>query len=91
MNYNTIRERFMRVFSGKPNFMSPYIDNYGKRGKMIWELSHGEGIRGTPIYGVTVIELPSTIRHDLSSAFTSKEEAMAYIRNDFQHKETANG
>lgn len=78
---------FRRAYGGQTNFMTPNILKYGKRGKMVWELSAGRGLAGAPIYGVTVIELPLTKRHDLSECFASRDAAKAYIRSDFTKKE----
>ena len=78
---------FRRAYGGQPNFMTPNILKYGKRGKMVWELSAGRGLAGAPIYGVTVIELPMIKRHDLSEYFDSYDAAIAYIRSDFTEKE----
>jgi hypothetical protein len=85
MQDNEIRSVFSRVFKNKANFMTPYTLKLGKRGKMIWEISTGEGFRGARLYGVTVIELPSEKRHDLSKCFSTLEEAEAYIKGDFTH------
>lgn len=77
------RNAFHRVYNGQRNFMTPNLIRYGKRGKMVFELSSGRGIDDAPIYGVTVIELPSTRRSDLSTLFHSIDEATAYIARDF--------
>lgn len=78
---------FRRAYGGQPNFMTPNILRFGKKGKMVWELSAGSGIDGAPIYGVTVIELPMIKRHDLCECFDSYDAAIAYIRSDFTKKE----
>lgn len=78
---------FRRAYGGQPNFMTPSVLKYGKKGKMVWELSTGRGLGGGSIYGVTVIELPLTKRHDLSECFASYDAAKAYIRSDFTEKE----
>lgn len=83
MTDNEIRSTFSRIFKEKANFMTPYTVKFGKRGKMIWEISTGEGFRGARLYGVTVIELPSEKRHDLSQCFSSLKEAETYIKGDF--------
>lgn len=80
-----IRNVFRRAYNGAPNFLTPDVVRYGKRGKMVWELSTGLGIDRNRIYGVTVIELPSTKRHDLSTSFDSLDAALTYIKGDFTH------
>jgi len=84
MTDSDIRAVFAEAYNGKTNFLTPYIIGYGKRGRLVWELSKGKGLfPGTQLYGVTVIELPRTKRPDLSNAFSSEEEARGYIRQDF--------
>jgi len=88
MQDNEIRATFSRVYNNKPNFMTPYAIKFGKRGKMIWELSTGDEKSRRALgkmYGVTVIELPKTKRHDLSQCFSSMEAAESYIKKDFTH------
>jgi|DEB0MinimDraft_4_1074332.scaffolds.fasta_scaffold10913_7 hypothetical protein len=85
MQHDEIRAVFRRVYNGKVNFMTPTVMDYGKRGKMVWELSRGDNILGDgQLYGVTVIELPNTKRHDLSQCFNTHKSAHAYIKGDFQ-------
>lgn len=83
MTDSEIRAVFNRVYNGKANFMTPNAWEFGKRGKMVWELSTGTGFRDQRLFGVTVIELPNTKRHDLSQCFDSAEAAKAYIKGDF--------
>ena len=86
MQYNEIRNVFIRAYNGEANFITNNIVDYGKRGKMVWELSSGKNIlENGYLYGVTVIELPSTKRHDLSQCFNSIEDAKRYIKGDFTH------
>lgn len=83
MTASEINQRFNTIYNGQMNFMTPDLIARGKRGKMIWELSTGEGFGGQSVYGVTVIELPSAKRHDLSELFLTEADARAYISNDF--------
>ena len=84
MQIHEIRAVFTRAYNGKANFVTNNIMDYGKQGKMVWELSRGRNIRGDgQLYGVTVIELPNTKRNDLSQCFSSHRDALAYIRGDF--------
>lgn len=84
MTGSDIRAVFAVAYNGKTNFLTNEIIGYGKRGRLVWELSRGKGLSsGTRLYGVTVIELPHTRRPDLSNAFPSEEEARKYIRQDF--------
>lgn len=86
MQHHTISGIFNEVFDGMPNFMTPTVVGYGKKGGKIWEISSGRGMGNEVIYGVTVIDLPRQHRHDLSQCFTSLDEAKAYIKAGFQHE-----
>lgn len=61
------------------NIMTPEILAYGVQGIFAYELSEGTGFRREPIFGVTVMELSGTRRHDLSQMFHSLEDADEYI------------
>jgi hypothetical protein len=89
MQHHLIAGVFNQTYNGAKNFMTPNVLSYGKRGKMVYELSTGRGFRDQQIWGVTVIELPSTKRRDLAESFDSYEEAKAYITNDFTLREEA--
>jgi fatty acid/phospholipid biosynthesis enzyme len=82
-NQNEIKDAFYRVYKGKMNFITPILVKYGKRGKLVYEISTGDGFRGGSIYGVTVIELPSKKRSDLNGCFSSLKEAEEYVKNNF--------
>jgi len=81
MQTSEIRAKFHREFSGKPNFMTPTILDYGKRGVHLFEISTGRGLRGDPIYGVTVITVRGERRHDLSQCFSTLADATAYTKS----------
>lgn len=83
MNRSQIAALFNRVYDGGRNFMTPNLVKYGKRGRLVYEISSGTGMRQQPIYGVTVLEIDGTERSDLSTMFQSLREAEAYIRRDF--------
>ena len=77
---------FQDWFNGHANFMTPTIVNRGKCRQFLYELSKGEGIDRSTIYGVTVLELlnedaPDVMahRHDLNRCCHSKDEALKYI------------
>lgn len=83
-----IRIRFSQVFKGQKNMLTPTTVESVHVGRFIAELSKGGSlIRGATLYGVTVIELPSTRRDDLSRAFHTIADARSFIseledRND---------
>lgn len=85
MQLTTIRGIFHRTYNGQPNFLTPDHVQSGKRGRLLYEISSGEGLGGAALYGVTVIELDGTRRKDLSDCFPSLAEAQAYVRADFRH------
>jgi len=80
MQHHQIAARFDRVFNGEKNFLTPNVLSYGKAGRLLWELSTGEGIEHEPIYGVTVINVDGGREHDLSGCFHSRAEAEEHIR-----------
>lgn len=69
------------------NAITPYIIEYGhapKQANIIYELSHGKGLSGETMYGVSVRLM---VRHDFSAylddlckAFYDQQEAYDYIR-----------
>lgn len=73
---------FWKHYNGHRNFMTPNIIEYGRNGNLVWELSHGEGYRQTPIYGVSVLkhENNRTEKTDLSQMFDSSTKAYQYIK-----------
>lgn len=79
MDPYTIREQFRAAFNGNTNFMTPTVIRYGKQGDFLYELSRGAGLFGKPLFGVTVLDLDGTHRHDLSESFSTIEEAESYI------------
>lgn len=44
------------------------------------ELSHGRGLFGSPVWGVTVVWHGERFGHDYSQMFYSEDEARAYIQ-----------
>jgi hypothetical protein len=55
-----IRRDFKRWVVRHPNFMTPNIIGVRVKGKKIIEISHGRGMEGRDIYGVTEITQEST-------------------------------
>ena len=81
MQTSEIRDKFRFTFKGAPNFMTPDILDYGKRGVRLFEISTGRGLQGGPIYGVTVITVRGERRHDLSQCFGTLADATAYTKS----------
>lgn len=73
------REIFKNVVKGK-NFMTPDILGYYKIKNGAAELSKGEGITGSTMYGVTVVK-DNEHNHKLSQSFYSEWKAMEYIKS----------
>jgi hypothetical protein len=79
-------EQLKLHFSGC-NAITPYLMERGhapKQPRLIYELSHGKGLTGAPIYGVSVRLM---VRHDFSKylddlcdSFYDRQEAYKYIR-----------
>ena len=76
-----IRHKFEDTFNGQKNFLTPSVVEYGQRGRCLYEISTGTGIGGRAIYGVTVLDLDGTHRHDLSTSAGSLADAKAHIRS----------
>lgn len=84
MTQSQIRDLFRTVYGNSRNFMTPDVLGYGKRGRLVYELSTGHFMDDT-IYGVTVLETDGEKRHDLSAgSFKSLDEAKAYIKEALQ-------
>ena len=75
----TSEYRFKEVVKGC-NFMTPEVIRYGQQGDYVYELSRGGGFYGSPMFGVTVVDL-RTDKHrtDLSECFTSLVDSEEYI------------
>jgi len=93
-SYQRSRRLFTTTYKGQPNFLTPVILGYGTCGNLCWELSSGEGIRTSPsgqpetLFGVTVLEdkggPEGRKRGDLNRTFSTRADAMAYIRDGFR-------
>jgi len=83
----TASEILRKQFKGQKNFMTPYKLQVGKINRDVaFELSQGKSIFGSSddLYGVSVVALnrrkgETRGLHDLSSAFSSRNEAEAHI------------
>lgn len=84
MTQSQIRDLFRTTYNNSRNFMTPDVLGYGKRGRLVYELSTGHFADDT-IYGVTVLEVDGTKRHDLSAGgFPSLDAAKTYIKEALQ-------
>lgn len=87
MNEMTADELFDRRFRGLANFMTPeIIERAWVTPRLAYELAKGIGLRGEPIFGVTVLEYDRatdhiTTRSDLSTMFLHLCSARVHIRN----------
>ena len=80
MQASEIRAVFARVYNGAPNIMTPTILDYGKRGDHLFEISTGRGMRGDPIYGVTVLTVTGDRCPGLSDCFSTHAKALAHAK-----------
>ena len=80
MTHSEIAAVFKRAFNGRMNPMTPQLVAYGKKGNLLYEISTGRGIRGGPIYGVTVLTLTGERVPKLSQVFGSRSEAHAFTK-----------
>lgn len=71
---------FKHVVKGA-NFMTPKLNGYFLSGDYECELTHGRGIDGELIYGVTVVNA-ETMKHEhgLSKMFHRRKDALNYIK-----------
>lgn len=79
MTRTEIAIRFAETYNAQKNFMTPNIIEYGKAGRLLYELSSGQWIGGKTIYGVTVIDVDGNKHPDLSDCFATRGEAAEYI------------
>jgi hypothetical protein len=78
---NDIVQVFKTKFKGQPNFMTPNIVRYGKKGEYLYELSKGEGIGGGTIYGVTFLTLEGERPEErVSKGGLTKQQAEDWIQ-----------
>ena len=74
-----------KTFNGFPNVMTPSVIAYGMADDThAWELSTGEWVNRTRLWGVTVVNFdPATKEtsrnHDASKCFNTHKEAREYI------------
>jgi hypothetical protein len=80
MTPDEIRNRFTKAFNGHPNFLTPEIIRYGKKGEHLFEISTGRGLGSGHLYGVTVITVKGERCHELSKCFDSLQEAHRYAK-----------
>ena len=74
-----LKEIFRSVVKGV-NLMTPDVEEYGRVGRYIYELSTGRAFDRI-IYGVTVVEVKEggVETTNLSRCFFSKEDVMQYL------------
>ena len=80
----TAREIIKKEYGSSRNFMTPNVIRIGKISRRVaFELSNGESLDHSIIYGVSFAEFKTdggTIRRtDISKMFGSQKEAEAYI------------
>ena len=83
------KRAFEKAFNGHPNVMTPTPKAYGRRKGRFYEVSWGEGFRGSEIWGVTVLTPDGLPDHSLSRCFSSEREALAYIKAGFAERAPA--
>lgn len=86
MTRSDIQRVFADTFNGQPNILTPDRIDFGKKGKLIWELSRGEDFPGTGakyMYGVTVLTVDGERNRRTAGlsqgGFTTEAEAREYI------------
>jgi hypothetical protein len=77
---------FRLEYGASKNFMTPDALTYGLiTPSLAYELSEGEGLDRTPIFGVTIVEWKgrkeTERKHDLSKMFATRKDAEDYIQS----------
>jgi len=75
-----LKEMFCSVVKGV-NLLTPHVEEYGRVGRYIYELSTGRAFDGI-IYGVTVVEVKEggiVETTNLSKCFFSKDDVVQYL------------
>jgi hypothetical protein len=74
-----IKEVFRREYRGQSNVMTPRLDDFGhslKDTSLLFEISSGRGIFNDYLVGVTVLEMPESVRrHDLNTCFSGNDKS----------------
>lgn len=86
---HTAKAEFKKEYGDSKNFMTPYVMEHGGFGteetSLFYELSHGEGLTGNRIFGVTFIERDEATGNvvrctdTLSRHFQDLDDAREYI------------
>ena len=62
------------------NVITPHLVGYYNNGQYDMELTKGEGMSGTDVFGVTVVNtVTKEHEHDISKMFHSRKEAVNYM------------
>jgi hypothetical protein len=81
MNNSEIAGVFSRTYKGARNFITPNVVEYGKAGKLLYELSKGKRIFGEgTLYGVTFLTQSGDKCKDTNDCFYTIEEAREHIK-----------
>lgn len=81
MNQSEINDLFETTYNGNMNLMTPNLIRRGFRKGLAYEISKGNWMDSSPIYGVTVLTEHGKPRRDLNKCLNSLEEAETYIKN----------
>jgi hypothetical protein len=71
-----IRNIFERVYNGRTNWFTPGYYRFGQAGHYLYELSTGKFMRGSTMFGVTVLTADGT-KTELSECFTDDDRNKA--------------
>jgi hypothetical protein len=84
-------QAFYCAYKGQQNFMTPRREQpLAVQGEFVYEIASGTGMRGKPIFGVSVVRLSNGERMPkLNGLFDSLADAREYVADNFQ--EVAHG
>lgn len=78
---------FRKRYKGHPNVMTPQPVRYGWKDGLAYELSEGEGLGRTPLYGVTVLRPDGTDGpEEANTSFKIRAVAEDWISNGFRER-----
>lgn len=74
-----IKEVFRQEYNGQHNVMTPRLCGFGRSLRdtsLIFEISSGRGMMNDHLVGVTILEMPESVRrHDLNTCFSGNNES----------------
>jgi len=78
-------QAFFHVYKGQQNFMTPRREQpLAVKDGYVYEIASGEGMRGQPIFGVSVVSLDGQRMPKLNGLFDTLADAREYVADGFK-------